>query len=344
MTASSAAVPNGSPGEPGEVRSGVNFDSALRRHLGAPLNRCAVTTVQVNLGRLCNQACQHCHVDAGPDRTEVMTPNAASRLIRLLRASRRVEVVDLTGGAPELNPSFRKLVLEARRCGCRVIDRCNLTVLLEPGMEDLAQFLADQGVVIAASLPCYGADNVDRQRGRGVFEKSIRALRRLNRLGYGRAGSGLELDLVYNPAGAFLPPPQEELEQQYRSRLRASFGIEFDHLLTMTNMPIRRFRTQLDRKGQYHEYLDLLVRRFNPRALDGLMCRSLVSVGHDGRLYDCDFNQMLDISLETAGGEGALTIWEIDGFEELDGGSIATAIHCYGCTAGAGSSCGGALD
>jgi len=317
----------------------VNFDAVLAGHGLGRLVRERVTTLQVNVGKLCNQACHHCHVDAGPRRTEVMPERVAARVMELVRANPDVEVVDLTGGAPELNPSFRRLVLEARRAGRRVIDRCNLTVLFEPGQEDLVEFLGGAGVEIVASLPCYTAENVDQQRGHGVFDQSIAALRRLNAVGYGLAGSERRLDLIYNPLGASLPPAQATLEARYREELRCRFGVEFHHLLTLTNMPIKRFADLLARTGQAAAYMGLLVNHFNPGTVAGLMCRSLVSVGWDGQLYDCDFNQMLELPL----GAGMRTIWDVESLGRLAGEPIATAAHCFGCTAGAGSSCGGAL-
>ncbi|MBI4161341.1 MAG: arsenosugar biosynthesis radical SAM protein ArsS [Acidobacteria bacterium] len=318
---------------------GPAFDRVLREHGLSPLVRTRVTTLQVNVGKLCNMACHHCHVEAGPKRTEIMRRNVAAEVVGLLERNRDVEVVDLTGGAPELNPNFRWLVGEARRLGRRVIDRCNLTVLFEPRMEDLGEFLAAHEVGIVASLPCYRAENVDKQRGRGAFDKSLEALRRLNALGYGRPGSTLELDLVYNPVGAFLPPAQPNLEAKYRKELARRFGIEFHRLLTIANMPIKRFAQFLDRTGEYEAYMGLLVNHFNPATVPGLMCRSLVSVGWDGRLYDCDFNQMLEVPL----GAGASTIWDVDSLDELEGRRVTTGSHCFGCTAGAGSSCTGAL-
>jgi radical SAM/Cys-rich protein len=269
----------------------------------------------------------------------MMTREVAERVVAALAANPDVRVVDVTGGAPELNPNFRWLVGEARRAGRRVIDRCNLTVLLEPGQEDLADFLAAHDVEITASLPCYGAENVERQRGAGVFDRSIAALRRLNALGYGRPGSSRRLDLVYNPVGTFLPPQQAELEARYRHELEDRFGVEFHRLLTITNMPIKRFADQLERSGAAAAYMSLLVNHFNASTVDGLMCRSLVSVGWDGALYDCDFNQMLEMPL----GAGPRTISDTASFASLDGGAIATAAHCFGCTAGAGSGCGGAI-
>jgi len=308
-----------------------------------PLARAArIETVQVNVGKLCNQACHHCHVEAGPKRPERMTRATAERILRVIEASRDLSALDITGGAPELNENFPFLVGSVRSAGLRVIDRCNLTVLLEPGMHWLPQFLAEQRVEVVCSLPCYTAANVDQQRGRGVFDKSIAALRLLNSLGYGQAGSGLVLDLVYNPLGAFLPPEQAQLESRFREELRNLFGIEFHRLLTITNMPIKRFAEQLRRERSYNEYLGLLVNHFNPSTVPGLMCRSQVSVGWDGHLYDCDFNQMLELPLRHA--KGSAHIRTIGSFDTLAGGAIETGIHCFGCTAGSGSSCGGALD
>ena len=317
----------------------ADFDATLAHHGLAPLRRGKVTTLQVNVGKRCNQACHHCHVEAGPTRTEIMGEAVASRVLELLAASADVTIVDLTGGAPELNPHFQQLVHEARALGRHVIDRCNLTVLFEPGMEELAEFLAAHEVEVVASLPCYGPENVDRQRGHGAFDKSIAALRRLNALGYGRPGSALVLNLVYNPVGAFLPPPQAELEARYKDELRRGFGIEFHRLFTITNMPIKRFADFLERQGQRDAYMSLLVNHFNPTTVPGLMCRSLLSVGWDGTVYDCDFNQMLELPL----GAGVRTIWELDSIDALATRPIATGSHCFGCTAGAGSSCGGAL-
>jgi radical SAM/Cys-rich protein len=256
----------------------------------------------------------------------------------LLAATPSIHTVDITGGAPELNANFRSLVGESRRMGKQVIDRCNLTVLFEPGEETLAEFLAANQVEITASLPCYTETNVDQQRGKGAFEKSIRALRLLNAIGYGQNGTGLTLNLVYNPLGASLPPPQDALEADYKKQLRENFAIEFDRLFTITNMPIKRFAEFLFREGKHEAYMALLTNHFNPATVNGLMCRDLVSIGWDGRIYDCDFNQMLD--LETPSGK---TVWEIESFAELAQKPIATDSHCFGCTAGAGSSCGGSL-
>jgi radical SAM/Cys-rich protein len=315
-----------------------DFDLVMREHGLEGLRRFTVTTLQINVGKLCNQACHHCHVEAGPRRTEIMPIEVVDRILSLLSASPSIQVVDITGGAPELNPSFKRLVLRSRILSRHVVDRCNLTVFFEPGQEDLPKFLAANHVEVAASLPCYTAENVDRQRGKGVFDKSIRALRLLNSLGYGRPGSELLLNLVYNPLGASLPPEQAKLEADYKKQLGDRFGIEFHRLFTMTNMPIRRFSDFLTRSGQMEGYMSLLVNRLNPATLNQLMCRALVSVGWDGKLYDCDFNQMLD--LETPSRK---TIWDIDSFSELTNREIATGGHCFGCTAGAGSSCGGSL-
>ncbi len=322
-----------------------DYEFVLRRHGLWPLRREPVQTLQVNVGKLCNQACHHCHVDAGPKRTEIMTRPTAERVIALLAASPGVETIDLTGGAPELNPHFAFLVEQARALGRQVIVRCNLTVLFVSGMEHLPQFYRDQGVQLICSLPCYTAENVDGQRGQGVFQRSIEALQLLNRLGYGCAGSPLTLNLVYNPLGAFLPPPQPALETRYREELGRLFGIEFHHLFTITNMPIRRFADQLQRWGKYDEYMGLLVNHFNPQTLPGLMCRSLVSVGWEGTLYDCDFNQMLELPIRSWGGPVTrpLTVCDVACLDEVAGLEIRTAAHCFGCTAGAGSSCGGVL-
>lgn len=318
----------------------ASFARAVDAVAPGGLRRGRVTTLQVNVGKLCNMACQHCHVDAGPKRTEIMPRAVAERVIELLAANPGVDTLDLTGGAPELNPSFRWLVGEARRLGRAVIDRCNLTVLLEPGQEDLAEFLAAHRVRIVASLPCYGEDNVDRQRGGGAFARSIEALRRLNRLGYGCGDAGLQLDLVYNPVGAFLPPEQSALEADYKQELGRQFGIRFDRLLTITNMPISRFAAWLERNGLTDSYAELLAEHFNPATLPGLMCRSLLSIGWDGSVYDCDFNQMVDLPAAAA---PRCTVWDLADLDALQGGALATGSHCFGCTAGAGSSCSGAL-
>ena len=318
-----------------------DFERVLKDNGCGALVREEITTLQVNAGKLCNQACHHCHVEAGPKRTEIMTREVAERILELLSAGPSITTVDITGGAPELNSNFQWIVRESHKLGRHVIDRCNLTVLFEPGQERLAEFLAQHGVEIIASLPCYTAENVDQQRGRDVFEKSIHALQRLNGLGYGAPGSNLMLNLVYNPLGASLPPPQEKLEADYKKHLYERFGIQFHRLFTLANMPIKRFAAFLNQSGKYESYTGLLVNHFNSTTVPKLMCRSLVSVGWDGKLYDCDFNQMLDIEMGESG--KALTIWELDSFTSLIGNRIATGSHCFGCTAGAGSSCGGSL-
>lgn len=302
------------------------------------LARTPLEILQVNVGKRCNQACHHCHVEAGPKRTEMMNARTAARVLELLADAPGVHTVDITGGAPELNPNFRDLVRGARALGKTVLDRCNLTVLFEPGQEDTAEFLAAQGVTVIASLPCYGKANVEAQRGLGVFEPSIAALQRLNRLGYG-SDPGLELDLVYNPGGPFLPPPQAALEADYKRELADHFGIRFNRLLTLTNMPISRFLHQLLRDGRYDDYMQTLLEAFNPRAARNVMCRNLLSVGWDGQLYDCDFNQMLELPQ----GGRRRTLWDLETLAGIEHDRIALGDHCYGCTAGAGSSCGGAL-
>lgn len=296
-------------------------------------------TLQVNLGYKCNQACLHCHVNAGPTRTEQMSRETMESVLEYLTAA-KVRTLDITGGAPELNPGFRWLVAQAQARGTQVIDRCNLTILEEPEHSDLAQFLASRCVEIVASLPCYLEDNVDRQRGKGVFEKSIRALQRLNALGYGKDGSALTLTLVYNPQGPNLPPPQAALETDYRQHL-ASYGVVFNRLYTLTNMPIQRFGSTLISKGQFNDYMRLLRAAYREENLDGLMCRDLISVDWQGYVYDCDFNQMLGLPLRVDG-RPRLKLADLIGVD-LEGNAINVMEHCYGCTAGQGSSCGGAL-
>lgn len=305
-----------------------------------PVRRAALQTLQVNLGYRCNQSCLHCHVNAGPNRSEMMEAVTIDQVLAVLTA-RRVETLDLTGGAPELNPHFRRLVAGARALGVKVIDRCNLTILSEPGQEDLAEFLAAQGVEVVASLPCYSPANVDRQRGDGVFEASIAGLKRLNALGYGQDGSGLGLNLVYNPQGPVLPPPQQKLEADYKRELAAHFGIVFNRLYALTNMPIQRFGSTLVSKGSFASYMALLRGAYQAENLDTLMCRSTVSVDWQGDLYDCDFNQMLGLRARLKGRERP-QLADLLG-EDPDGEAIHIADHCYGCTAGQGSSCGGAL-
>ncbi|RME35749.1 MAG: radical SAM/Cys-rich domain protein [Gammaproteobacteria bacterium] len=303
------------------------------------LHRDGTRTLQVNLGYRCNQACRHCHVDAGPKRTEEMDGATVALVLEYLARS-GAQTLDLTGGAPELNPHFRHLVVEARRLGVEVIDRCNLTILEEPDQEGLAEFLAANRVRVTASLPCYQDRNVDAQRGEGVFERSIRALRRLNGLGYGDPAGGLVLELVYNPLGPTLPPPQKALEAAYRRELEQRYGVRFNRLLCLANMPIRRFGHALLRDGTFHPYLELLRGAHRDENLEGVMCRTLISVDWQGWVHDCDFNQMLGIPL---GGEGPVHLRDLLGRDPA-GKRIATRGHCYGCTAGQGSSCGGALE
>lgn len=306
-----------------------------------PLRRAQLTTLQVNLGYRCNQSCLHCHVDAGPHRTEAMDASTVDLVLQVLEA-RRLQTLDLTGGAPELNPQFRRLVRRARALGVTVIDRCNLTILSEPGQEDLAQFLAEERVNVVASLPCYSAANVDRQRGAGVFDRSIAGLRALNALGYGDgATGGLRLSLVYNPQGPSLPPSQARLEADYKRELAEHFGIRFDHLLVLANMPISRFGSTLLSKGTFASYLQTLKSAHRAENLGAVMCRSTVSVDWQGGLYDCDFNQMLGLS--AAFGERPHLRDLLGSGPRLDGAPVHVADHCWGCTAGQGSSCGGAL-
>jgi radical SAM/Cys-rich protein len=306
------------------------------------IQRKTLDTLQVNLGYKCNQSCLHCHVGAGPNRKEMMDSDTIDAVLAVL-ARRHVQTLDLTGGAPELNPGFRSLVARARALGVRVIDRCNLTILSEPGQEGLAEFLAAHQVEVTASLPCYSPANVDRQRGDGVFERSIAGLQQLNALGYGQAShSELVLNLVYNPQGPALPPPQEALEADYKRELLAHFGIRFNQLFALTNMPVQRFGSTLVSQGQFATYMQLLRSAYRADNLETVMCRTLISVDWQGQLYDCDFNQMLGMASPLPGPKPA----RIEDLLKLDvsGQAIATADHCYGCTAGQGSSCGGALE
>ncbi len=305
-----------------------------------PIRRGRLETLQVNVGYRCNQSCVHCHVNASPNRTEEMSSEVMDAVLAFL-AIKRLSTLDITGGAPELNPHFRRLVHAARAMGIRVMDRCNLTIVEVPGQEDLAQFLAHQQVEIMASLPCYLGENVDRQRGRGVFETSIRVLKKLNELGYGRAESGLALNLVYNPQGSSLPPPQRALEEDYRRVLGARYGVVFNRLYALANMPIQRFGAILIANGEFDRYLDLLQRSHVEANLDHVMCRNLISVDWRGYVYDCDFNQMIDLPLRHNARERVHLSDLLDA--EIEGRSIQVAGHCYGCTAGQGSSCGGAL-
>lgn len=304
-----------------------------------PLKRGKLTTLQVNLGYKCNLSCTHCHVAAGPTRTELMDENTIQLLLEFMRAQ-EITTLDLTGGAPEMNPHFRTLVRQARAMGVTVIDRCNLTILLEPGQEDLVAFLAENQVEVVASLPCYLEENVDKQRGKGVYEKSIDALKLLNAAGYG-LGQGLSLSLVYNPGGPHLPPSQASLEEAYKKELDERFGIRFDSLFTITNMPISRFGSVLLSKGQFYDYMGLLKSSYSESNLQNVMCRSLISIDWQGFVFDCDFNQMLDLPLIAR--EKPRTHLADLLKEDLLGKPIKVADHCYGCTAGQGSSCGGAL-
>ncbi|HVS74995.1 MAG TPA: arsenosugar biosynthesis radical SAM (seleno)protein ArsS [Candidatus Acidoferrales bacterium] len=303
-----------------------------------PLHATGISVFQINVGKLCNQTCHHCHVDAGPSRREIMTRETAEACIRAL-AQTDIPTVDITGGAPELNPHFRWLTEQARALGRHVMDRCNLTVLLLPGQTGVAEFLALHRVEIIASLPYFRGAQTDAQRGDGVFDKSIEALHRLNALGYGKEGSGLLLNLVYNPVGAFLPPKQAAIEAQFKRELSRRHGIDFNRLYTITNMPISRFLDFLLESGNYAGYMQRLANAFNPAAAENVMCRNTISIGWDGRLYDCDFNQMLEISTD----QGAPAHVRDFDFAALARRRIVTGNHCYGCTAGAGSSCGGAI-
>lgn len=319
------------------VRAPVCFDEKLAAH-GLSLRASTVETLQINVGKLCNQACKHCHVDASPARTESMTRETIEQVVAALRRF-RVPVLDITGGAPELNPSFRYLVEQARALSTRVMVRHNLTVMFETGQDDLPEFFREHRVEVVSSLPYFLEQQTDQQRGHGVFEKSIAALRRLNAVGYGVEGSGLVLNLVYNPVGAFLPPPQSSLEADFKREMSARYGVAFNRLYTITNMPIKRFLDYLRRSGNEERYMRRLVESFNPHAVEGLMCRSTLSVDWTGRLYDCDFNQMLELGISP---DVPQTIADFDA-ARFAGRRITTASHCFGCTAGSGSSCGGAV-
>lgn len=303
------------------------------------LTRHGFTVLQVNLGYKCNQTCTHCHVNAGPKRTEMMSWDTTQLVLQTLETF-KIQTLDLTGGAPELNPWFRSLVLSSRKLGVRVIDRCNLTILQEPHQEDLAAFLAENEVEITASLPCYSLKNVDKQRGNGVFERSIQGLKTLNSLGYGIKET-LRLNLVYNPGGPFLPPDQGQLQNDYRHILRTDYGIEFHSLFTLANMPISRFRSQLERQGQLEAYMEKLVTAHREENLASVMCLDLLSVDWQGYVYDCDFNQLLEMNLP----KDPESNWHLKDLlhQRQWPQAIRTASHCYGCTAGQGSSCGGAL-
>ena len=309
------------------------------------IRRAELHTLQVNLGYKCNLSCTHCHVAAGPNRTEMMDRKTVDMLLQFIDAQ-DIQTLDLTGGAPEMNPEFRYLVMEARKRNVTVVDRCNLTILLEPGYEDIAQFLADNHVEIVASLPCYSEENVDKQRGKGVYDGSIDALQRLNRLGYGVEGSGLRLNLVYNPGGPFLPPPQQQLELDYKRELFDRFSIEFNQLFSITNMPISRFGSVLLSKGEFNHYMGLLKDAYLEQNLDSVMCRNLISIDWQGYVYDCDFNQMLEMPLIHSTQKIASDRTHLSELiqQNIEGQPVVVANHCYGCTAGQGSSCGGALE
>ena len=320
-----------------DMATRYNFSQALNKHGTRVLKRVQVRDVQINVGKLCNQACNHCHVDAGPKRTEIMTWATMAKIIDWCLVN-EIKTVDITGGAPELNPNFRRLVDACLSLGAQVTSRSNLTVFFESGEEDLPNWYAERRIKLICSLPCYTKENLESQRGKGVFDKSIKALQLLNELGYG-SDPELALDLVYNPGGAFLPPPQQTLEQTYKTRLFEDFGIVFNNLYALTNLPISRFRHYLERRGELSDYMDLLSNSFNPATIDGLMCRHIISVDWHGRIYDCDFNQMLDIS---AGWRKPSYLWDLH-FNDIVNQKIALDSHCFGCTAGAGSSCTGTL-
>src|SRR5213593_797774 len=325
----------------GNTASCPPFETRMHQVGLDPLHATGITVFQINVGKLCNQTCRHCHVDAGPDRQEIMTRETAELCIKAL-AETHIPTVDITGGAPELNPNFRWLVEQSRALGRHVMDRCNLSVLLLPSQADLAEFLAHQRVEVVASLPYFRASQTDAQRGEGVFEKSIGALELLNKLGYGVEGSGLILNLVQNPVGAFLPPKQEAIEAQFRKELARQHGVVFNHLYTITNMPISRFLEFLVESGNYEGYMERLANAFNPAAAAGVMCRYTISIGWDGTLYDCDFNQMLDLPVRD-GAARHLRDCSLAQLAQLHTRQIATGNHCYGCTAGAGSSCSGVV-
>ncbi len=315
------------------------FAEKIRQN-GDSFRKRKVDVLQINMGKYCNQACLHCHVEAGPSRKEMMTLETVESVLRFLEKS-DIKKVDITGGAPELNPHFDTLVERCVQLGRHVMDRCNLTVIFEPGKGYLPDFFQKNRVELICSLPCYTEENVDQQRGKGTFDQSIRALQLLNRLGYGVTDTGLELQLVYNPVGAHLPPPQDRLERDYRKILKEEYGIVFNHLYCLTNMPITRFEKFLKLRNEYHQYVELIESAFNPATLDKVMCRDLLSVGWEGSIYDCDFNQMLELPMRNQQGN-PLMIWDL-GANGLEDQSIIVGNHCYACTAGAGSSCGGSL-
>ena len=317
------------------------FEEAVAADGSAPLTAAGLDVLQINVGKRCNQACHHCHVDAGPDRREMMADDIVDASLALLAWS-GIPTLDITGGAPELHPRFREIVTTARRLGRHVMDRCNLTITTLPNYRDLPGFLAGAGVEVVASLPSYAASSTDRQRGDGVFEASIAALRQFNAHGYGAEGSGLLLNLVSNPVGAFLPAAQASLERDWKRELHRKYGIVFNRLYTITNMPISRYLEWLEHSGNLQTYLDKLVQAFNPAAVPGVMCRSMLSVGWDGRLFDCDFNQMLGLPLAAGMPQSVADLTDDAQLLRVRERAVVTGPHCFGCTAGAGSSCGGA--
>jgi radical SAM/Cys-rich protein len=315
----------------------IKFSEKLKEIALFPLRPTNIEVLQINLGKLCNQVCEHCHVDAGPDRKEIMIKEVLDQCLEAAKTE-TIHTVDLTGGAPEMNPDFRWFVSEMTQLGKKVIVRSNLTILTYKKYLDIPQFYADNKVTVISSMPCYSKENVDKQRGNGVFERSIQALQRLNEVGYGKEGSELELDLVFNPGGASLPPEQAALELDYKRELKELFNIEFNQLYTITNLPISRFLDYLLKEEKYEDYMNKLISTFNPIAAKGVMCRNTISVGWDGKLFDCDFNQMLELGVSSSS-------QHIAGFngEALTKRDIVLGQHCYGCTAGAGSSCQGSL-
>ncbi len=320
-----------------DIKIRHDFNQVLSANDCFPLRRAELSDLQINLGYLCNQACEHCHVEAGPNRTEMMTWETMEKVLEWAKRE-KIKTVDITGGAPELIPHFRELCDGFVGQGIGIISRCNITVQYEPGQLDLPQWYAERKIRLVCSLPCYTRENVDQQRGKGVFGKSISGLQAFNAAGYGRTDD-LVIDLVYNPIGAVLPPDQTRLQNDYKTRLKEDFDIDFNNLLTITNLPINRFKHYLKRTGQLDSYEQLLVENFNPATVTPLMCRHLISVDWEGYVYDCDFNQMIDLPLALSGRK---RLWEIDSYR-LQGAPIAIGNHCFGCTAGAGSSCGGAL-
>ncbi len=325
------------------VDSGESFSREFDRQLfkcsKTPLKAVEILTMQINVGYLCNQSCEHCHLNGGPDRTEVMSQEIMEKCLEIVQLE-RVPTVELTGGAPEMNPNFRWFVRELTGTGARVIVRSNLTAMLEDGMQGTPEFLKECGVEVIASLPCYSPDNVDSQRGHDVFRRSVKVLRFLNSIGYGIDGSDLKLNLIYNPGGASLPGDQGELEEVYKRKLSSDYGIFFNNLFTITNMPIGRFEAQLKERGKYISYMNLLIESFNSEAVEKVMCLKQISVGWDGSLYDCDFNQALGLKCSH---NGPQSVFEFSR-DSLEAREIVTGKHCLGCTAGAGSSCSGALD